>query len=84
MRTSWPPGPGAPAEFVIDGEDAEPGYWEVDALGSPVGPGIVTMSIESAPVRIGLGRNPKGVDLSLENLTAVRHHGTGRRRPDRR
>ncbi len=64
-------GPGAPAEFIVDGEDARPGLWEVDALGSPVAQGSVGVSIRSAPVRIALGRNPKGVDLSVENVTAA-------------
>lgn len=63
-------GPGAPAEFVVDGEDAAPGLWEVDALGSPVAQGSVSLALQSSPVRIGLGRNPKGVDLSLQNLSA--------------
>jgi len=63
-------GPGAPAEFVVDGDDAIPGLWEFDALGSPVAPGSVSVAVQSSPVRIDLGRNPKGVDLTLENLAA--------------
>jgi hypothetical protein len=63
-------GPGAPAEFVVDGEDALPGLWEIDALGSPVAQGSVSLALQSSPVRIGLGRDPKGVNLSLQNLSA--------------
>ncbi len=62
-------GPDAPAEFVVDAADAERGLWEADALGSPVAPGGVSVMLRTSPVRIGLKRNPKGVDLSLENLS---------------
>ncbi|HMU60397.1 MAG TPA: S8 family serine peptidase [Gemmatimonadales bacterium] len=64
-------GPGAPADFIIDGEDARPGLWEVDALGSPVSQGTVRVSVHSSPVGMDLGRNPKGVDLTLQNLSTA-------------
>ena len=60
-------GPGAPAEFVVDAAEAEQGLWEADALGSPVAPGGVSMTVRTSPARIGLTRNPKGVELSLAN-----------------
>ncbi|MEZ4411808.1 MAG: S8 family serine peptidase [Gemmatimonadales bacterium] len=64
-----PAGGGAPAEFVVDGDDATQGLWEADAIGSPVARGTTSLSLQSSPVRIDLGRNPKGVDLSMENLS---------------
>jgi hypothetical protein len=60
-------GPGAPADFVVDAADAEQGLWETDALGSPVAAGAVSVTVRTSPVRIGLKRNPKGVELSLDN-----------------
>ena len=62
-------GPGAPADFSIDAADATQGLWEVDALGSPVAEGTAGISLQASPARLGLSRNPKGVDLSLENLS---------------
>lgn len=64
-------GPGAPADFNVDGEDAQPGTWEVDALGSPIAAGEATVRIESSPVRIGLQRTPKGVELSLVEVAGA-------------
>ncbi len=64
-------GPGAPAEFMVDGEDAEPGYWEFDALGSPVEIGNAMVRIERSPVRIGLERSRKGVELSLAEVAGT-------------
>ncbi|HOX20906.1 MAG TPA: S8 family serine peptidase [Gemmatimonadales bacterium] len=64
-------GPTAPADFVVDAADARPGLWEADALASPVTPGAAAVAVRSSPVRIGLGRNPKGVELSLANLSGA-------------
>lgn len=60
-------GPAAPAEFVVDASDARAGVWEADALGSPVAPGTASVSVLTSSVRIGLKRDPKGVELSLDN-----------------
>jgi hypothetical protein len=66
-----PAGPGAAAAvFVVDAADATSGVWEADALGSPTSAGVTTVSIGTSPVRIGLARNPQGVDLTLDNRTA--------------
>lgn len=68
-----PVGPGAPADFVVDAEDAVAGFWEADALGSPVAPGRAAVTIARSPVTIALKRDPKGVALTLANIadTAV-------------
>ena len=60
-------GPAAPAEFVVDASDTRTGLWEADALGSPVAPGAATVTVLTSSVRIGLKRDPKGVELSLDN-----------------
>lgn len=64
-----PVGAGAPADFVIDATDASAGLWEADAIASPVAPGSAAVTLRTSPVRIGLGRDPKGVGLMLENLS---------------
>ncbi|HEX5003939.1 MAG TPA: S8 family serine peptidase [Gemmatimonadales bacterium] len=63
-----PVGPGAPADFVVDAEDAVAGLWEADALGSPVAPGRAAVTIDRSPVTIALKRDPKGVALTLANI----------------
>ncbi len=65
-----PAGPSVPADWVIDAEDATPGLWEVDVLGSPVEPGAATLVLRTAPARLGLSRGPDGVDLSLASLSS--------------
>ncbi len=60
-------GPAAPAEFVVDASDTRTGIWEADALGSPVASGAASVSVLTSPVRIGLKRDGKGVELSLDN-----------------
>ncbi|HQR17040.1 MAG TPA: S8 family serine peptidase [Gemmatimonadales bacterium] len=60
-------GPAAPAEFVVDASDTRTGIWEADALGSPVAAGAASVSVLTSPVRIGLKRDGKGVELSLDN-----------------
>jgi subtilisin family serine protease len=62
-------GPDAPADFVVDAADAKPGSWEADALASPVAPGVVSLAVQTSPVRIEMSRNPKGVELALLNLS---------------
>jgi subtilisin family serine protease len=65
-----PAGSGAAAAlFVVDAADATAGVWEADALGSPIAPGSTTVTIGTSPVRIGLTRNPQGVELALDNRT---------------
>jgi len=65
-----PAGPGAAAAvFAVDAADATNGVWEADALGSPIAPGVTSVTIGTSPVRIGLARNPQGVDLTLDNRT---------------
>lgn len=66
-----PVGPGAPAEFIVDGEDAVPGFWEADALGSPVASGRATVTIRSSPVQIDLERDRKGVELTLVEVAGA-------------
>ncbi len=60
-------GPGAPAQFVVDASDAHRGLWEADAVGSFVMGGAATVSVETSPVRIGLVRDTRGVELALDN-----------------
>ena len=60
-------GPDAPAEFVVDASDTRGGVWEADALASPVTSGSASVTVRTSPVRIGLKRDPKGVELSLDN-----------------
>lgn len=63
-----PASPAEPAEFLVDASDATAGFWEADALGSPVAPGAATITLEAAPVRLGLTRDRQGVEFALTNL----------------
>ena len=66
-----PAGPGAPADFVVDASDVRSGVWEADALGSPVAAGAASVTVQTSPVLIGLTRDPKGVELSLDNRASA-------------
>lgn len=66
-----PASPAEPAEFLVDAGDAIAGLWEADALGSPVAPGSAAVTIQAAPVRIGLTRDRQGVEFALANVTST-------------
>ncbi len=59
------------SESVVDTRDVVPGLYEAVAVASPLDAASGRVQVLQSPLRIGAGRTHSGIEVSLENLTAL-------------